>query len=106
VADRRRGFHPPGDVRPSVGSGLVISWAGMRGIVTLAAAMALPPEFPYRDLILLTAFAVVVGTLTIQGLTLKPLMRALNCTTTILSATKWSAARELCIPGGACKLRG
>jgi CPA1 family monovalent cation:H+ antiporter len=42
--DRRRGFHPPRPMlRPTVGSGLVISWAGMRGIVTLAAALALPP---------------------------------------------------------------
>ena len=65
-------------LRPTVGSGLVISWAGMRGIVSLAAAMALPPAFPYRDLIVLTAFLVVLGTLTIQGLTLKPLLRSLN----------------------------
>ena len=40
--------------------------------------MALPPAFPYRDLIVLTAFAVVLGTLVIQGLTLKPLLRALD----------------------------
>src|SRR6185295_250098 len=41
--ERRVGFHPPRPMlRPSVGSGLVISWAGMRGIVTLAAALALP----------------------------------------------------------------
>ena len=65
-------------LRPTVGSGLVISWAGMRGIVSLAAAMALPPAFPYRDLIVLTAFSVVLGTLVIQGLTLKPLLRALD----------------------------
>jgi len=77
--DRRTGFHPPRPMlRPTVGSGLVISWAGMRGIVTLAAALALPDGFPFRDLIVLTAFFVVLGTLTIQGLTLKPLMRALN----------------------------
>jgi NhaP-type Na+/H+ or K+/H+ antiporter len=75
---RRRGFHPPRPMlRPTAGSGLVISWAGMRGIVTLAAAMALPPAFPNRGLILLTAFSVVLGTLVIQGLTLKPLLRAL-----------------------------
>jgi CPA1 family monovalent cation:H+ antiporter len=49
--DRRFGFHPPRPMlRPTVGSGLVISWAGMRGIVSLAAALALPPAFPYRDL--------------------------------------------------------
>ena len=75
----RYGFHPPRPMlRPSLGSGLVISWAGMRGIVTLAAALALPPDFPARDLIVLTAFLVVLGTLLIQGLTLKPLLRALN----------------------------
>jgi monovalent cation/hydrogen antiporter len=50
----------------------------MRGIVTLAAALALPGDFPYRDLIVLTAFSVVLGTLVIQGLTLKLLMRALH----------------------------
>jgi CPA1 family monovalent cation:H+ antiporter len=52
----------------------------MRGIVTLAAAFALPdgsgggPAFPHRDLILFTAFSVVLGTLLIQGLTLRPLI--------------------------------
>jgi Na+/H+ antiporter len=77
--DRQHGFHPPRPMlRPTLGSGLLISWAGMRGIVSLAAALALPQAFPYRDLIVLTAFAVVLGTLLIQGLTLKPLMRALK----------------------------
>jgi NhaP-type Na+/H+ or K+/H+ antiporter len=50
----------------------------MRGIVTLAAALALPQGFPARDLILLTAFLVVLGTLLLQGLTLKALLRALD----------------------------
>jgi CPA1 family monovalent cation:H+ antiporter len=50
----------------------------MRGIVSLAAALALPPDFPFRNLIVLTAFSVVLGTLTIQGLTLGPLLRRLN----------------------------
>jgi CPA1 family monovalent cation:H+ antiporter len=77
--DRRFGFHPPRPMlRPSVRSGLIISWAGMRGIVTLAAALALPSGFPYRDLIVLTAFSVVLGTLVVQGLTLKPLLLALD----------------------------
>ena len=40
---RRRGFHPPRPtLRPSVRSGLAVSWSGLRGIVTLAAALALP----------------------------------------------------------------
>jgi monovalent cation/hydrogen antiporter len=76
---RRVGFHPPRPMlRPTLGSGLIISWAGMRGIVSLAAAMALPSGFAFRDLIVLTAFSVVLGTLIIQGLTLKPLLRALQ----------------------------
>jgi CPA1 family monovalent cation:H+ antiporter len=50
----------------------------MRGIVSLAAALALPEAFPHRDLLVLTAFAVVLGTLVVQGLTLKPLMRLLR----------------------------
>ena len=77
--DRRFGFNPPRPMlRPTVGSGLVISWSGMRGIVSLAAALALPGAFPFRELIVLVAFAVVLGTLVIQGLTLKPLLLALK----------------------------
>ena len=65
--------------RPSFATGIVISWCGMRGIVTLAAALALPDgspteAFPYRDLIILCAFCVVLTTLVVQGLTLRPLM--------------------------------
>ena len=57
----------------------VVGWCGMRGTVTLAAALALPTAataspFPYRDLILFTAFGVVLGTLVVQGLTLRPLL--------------------------------
>jgi CPA1 family monovalent cation:H+ antiporter len=76
---RRHGFHPPHPtLRPTFGSGLVVSWSGMRGIVTLAAAMALPRDFPQHDLMIVVAFGVSVGTLVIQGLTLKPLLRALD----------------------------
>jgi monovalent cation/hydrogen antiporter len=63
---------------PTVQSGVVVSWCGMRGIVTLATAFALPENFPSRDIILLTAFAVVLGTLIVQGLSLRPLILALG----------------------------
>ncbi len=69
---------------PSYRVSAVIAWCGMRGIVTIAAALALPdgsggrPEFPYRDLILFVAFCVVLGTLVLQGLTVTPLMHALR----------------------------
>ncbi|MEO6195591.1 MAG: sodium:proton antiporter [Thermoanaerobaculia bacterium] len=56
----------------------VVGWCGMRGTVTLAAALALPAGFPYRDLILVTAFGVVLGTLVFQGLTLRPLLLRLR----------------------------
>src|SRR3954453_14788302 len=50
----------------------------MSGTVTLAAALALPTDFPFRDLILATAFGVTLGTLVLQGLTLRPLMLHLH----------------------------
>lgn len=99
--DRRFGFHPPRPMlRPTVGSGLIISWAGMRGIVSLAAAMALPSAFPYRDLIVLTAFSVVLGTLVIQGLTLKPLLRALDLHDDDPVGRELRAARERALRAG------
>lgn len=55
-------------------SAAVVGWCGMRGTVTLAAALALPVAFPYRDLILFTSFAVVLVTLVLQGATLRPLL--------------------------------
>jgi NhaP-type Na+/H+ or K+/H+ antiporter len=98
---RRFGFNPPRPMlRPTVGSGFIISWAGMRGIVTLAAAMALPETFPYRDLIILTAFSVVLGTLAIQGLTLKPLLRALHLHDDDPVGREVSAARERALHAG------
>lgn len=63
------------------GAATAVAWAGMRGIVTIATALALPegdPGFPYRDLIVLTAFCVIIGTLTVQGLTLRPLLGRLG----------------------------
>jgi CPA1 family monovalent cation:H+ antiporter len=62
---------------PTVGSGILASWCGMRGIVSLAAALALPDGFPHRDAIMFCAFCVVLTTLVVQGLTLRPLMKRL-----------------------------
>ena len=98
---RRVGFHPPRPMlRPTVGSGLIISWSGMRGIVSLAAAMALPSGFPFRDLIVLTAFAVVLGTLVIHGQTLKPLLRALKMHDGDPVGREVRAARERALQAG------
>lgn len=63
---------------PGLAQAAVVSWCGMRGLVTLAIALALPDAFPARDLIVLSAFVVVLGTLVVQGLTLGPLIRMLR----------------------------
>jgi Na+/H+ antiporter len=103
--DRRFGFHPPRPMlRPTLGSGVIISWAGMRGIVSLAAALALPSAFPYRDLIVLTAFSVVLGTLVIQGLTLKPLLHALDLHDDDPVGRELRAARERALQAGLASL--
>jgi Na+/H+ antiporter len=103
--DRRFGFHPPRPMlRPTVGSGLVISWSGMRGIVTLAAALALPAGFPFRDLIVLTAFSVVLGTLALQGLTLGPLLRALDLRDEDPVGREVAAARARALRAGLAEL--
>ncbi len=63
---------------------VVLSWAGMRGVISLAAALALPLQmasgapFPQRDLILFLTFSVILATLVVQGLSLPFLIRALG----------------------------
>jgi Na+/H+ antiporter len=62
----------------------VVAWTGMRGVVSLAAALALPETirdglpFPGRDLILFLTFIVILATLVVQGLSLPPLIRWLG----------------------------
>ncbi len=69
---------------PSVKQIFVVGWTGMRGVVALAAALALPETlangtpFPQRNLILFLTFSVILVTLVLQGLTLPPLIRALG----------------------------
>jgi Na+/H+ antiporter len=65
------------DPYPPLGVPIVMSWAGMRGVVSLAAALALPGSFPGRDFILLATFAVILVTVLLQGPTLAPLIRSL-----------------------------
>jgi CPA1 family monovalent cation:H+ antiporter len=72
----------------------IISWCGMRGIVSLAAALALPltlpggEPFPHRDLIIFLTFFVIAATLVGQGLTLAPLIRRLKV------GSNWSLRSE------------
>jgi NhaP-type Na+/H+ or K+/H+ antiporter len=67
-----------GSSLPPARIGVLVSWCGMRGLVTLATAFALPPEFPGRNVIVLSAFTVVLGTLIVQGFTIRPLIALLR----------------------------
>ena len=64
--------------RPPWQGVVVVSWSGLRGVVSLAAALALPESFPARDLILLFTFVVILATLVGQGLTLPLVIRMLG----------------------------
>ena len=80
---------------------LLVSWIGMRGIVSLAAALALPETtasgapFPFRDEIILVTFAVILATLVLQGLSLTPLIRFLE-----LGEDRADGLPEALVPGG------
>ena len=66
---------------------IVLGWSGMRGLITLATAFALPQQFPGRDLIVLCAFCGVLGTLVIQGFTPRARKRC--------SAARWAAIARI-----------
>jgi CPA1 family monovalent cation:H+ antiporter len=77
---RRFGSRDP-SLHPTYGGAALASWCGMRGIITLATALALPAGaqgFPHRDIIVFSAFSAVLFTLVLQGFTLRPLMRLLG----------------------------
>jgi CPA1 family monovalent cation:H+ antiporter len=80
----RRHFLQQNEPRPPLRNIFVAGWTGMRGVVSLAAALALPATlangspFPRRNLIVFLTFCVIFVTLVFQGLTLPPLIRALK----------------------------
>jgi Na+/H+ antiporter len=82
------------DPAPTEQELFIMSWCGMRGIVSLAAALALPlaledgTPFPHRDLIIFLTFVVIAATLVLQGLSLGPLIRVLRV------GTDWSEHAE------------
>jgi monovalent cation/hydrogen antiporter len=91
MASRRyRERHPA----PPEAEVFIMSWCGMRGIVSVAAALALPllmddgAPFPQRDLIIFLTFVVIAATLVLQGLSLPPLIRRLEV------GTDWSGHEE------------
>ncbi|MET0256628.1 MAG: Na+/H+ antiporter [Luteibacter sp.] len=63
---------------PTPRESFLLSWAGMRGVVTLAIALSLPEDMPGRDLTLAAAFAVILVTVVLQGGTMGPVIRWLR----------------------------
>ena len=78
----------------------VVSWAGLRGAVSLAAALALPATFPERDLILLLTFAVILLTLVGQGLTLPFVLRRVGWDGTETEGDEGTLARGAAYQAG------
>jgi monovalent cation/hydrogen antiporter len=74
----RPGPDPSTGQVPPLSYTLLLGWAGMRGVVTLAAAFVIPEDAPYREVLLLVAFTVVAGTLFLQGLSLPMAARRLR----------------------------
>lgn len=66
------------EARPTPKSAFLVAWTGMRGVVTLAAVFLLPEDTPEREVLVLMAFVVTVGTLLIQGLTIPAFVRWLK----------------------------
>jgi CPA1 family monovalent cation:H+ antiporter len=98
IASRLRGVNaanePAHEPPPNRNELFIIGWCGMRGIVSLAAALALPltlpggEPFPHRDLVIFVTFVVIVATLVGQGLSLTPLIRRLGV------GSNWSLHEE------------
>lgn len=88
--NRRRGFLIP----------FVLGWSGMRGVVSLAAALAIPltldngAEYPQRNLILFITFIAILVTLVLQGLTLPALIRKLHVFDDFINEEKEKEARQ------------
>jgi CPA1 family monovalent cation:H+ antiporter len=66
------------DPAPPARSVTVIAWTGMRGVISLAVALALPLDFPQRDLVIFLTYGVILATLVGQGLSLPALIRTLR----------------------------
>jgi CPA1 family monovalent cation:H+ antiporter len=87
--------------------GAVVSWAGMRGVVSLAAALSLPLDTERRGLLLVTTIGVIVGTLSLQGLTLPWVIRrvGLEPPDPRLDALQQARAQQLATSAAIARLR-
>jgi monovalent cation/hydrogen antiporter len=103
---KRKGDSRSGGGADGMRGDLLIGWCGMRGLITLATAFALPLDFPHRDSIVLVAFCVVLGTLVLQGLTLKPLLERLAFPADMALEEEVSRARVAVMQAAVASLDG
>jgi CPA1 family monovalent cation:H+ antiporter len=82
----------------------IAAWSGMRGSVSLAAALALPADFPQRDVVLLLTFSVIFATLVLQGLTLPVLIRRLGVRDDGAEAAEELAGRQAAVDAALARL--
>ncbi len=97
------------DPYPTIATPVIVSWAGMRGVVSLAAALALPKTFPERDLIIFATFIMIAVTVLLQGVTLGLLVNWLKPADAILHGKKTldeRAARTMVNDAALAALRG
>jgi Na+/H+ antiporter len=94
------------DPAPPTKAVFVVSWAGMRGAVSLAAALALPisPRLPERDLLIFLTFCVILATLVGQGLTLPWLIRRLGVVAVVGPDTEEAHARLAAVEAAMTRL--
>ena len=82
----------------------IVAWAGMRGAVSLAAALAIPLDVPNRDLLIFLTFVVILVTLVGQGLTLAPLIRLLGVADDGIAEREDAKARVLAADAALARL--
>ena len=93
-----------GAARPAWRSVTIVAWAGMRGAVSLAAALAIPLDVANRDLLIFLTFVVILVTLVGQGLTLAPLIRLLGVADDGIAEREDAKARVLAADAALARL--
>ena len=93
-----------GPARPAWRSVTIVAWAGMRGAVSLAAALAIPLDVANRDLLIFLTFVVILVTLVGQGLTLAPLIRLLGVADDGIAEREDAKARVLAADAALARL--
>jgi CPA1 family monovalent cation:H+ antiporter len=89
------------DIRPNWKEVFLVGWAGMRGVISLASALAIPvtlaggKEFPERDLVLFISFMVILVTLVFQGLTMSWIVKKLKLREDIREVSMDAQARQI-----------